>query len=207
MYTTVFNPIVACLLILSMSLSFGLRVKQSSTSLRRAAVEFSRREFSYTGTFPQPFRYNVERRLYGISKRNLQHEASATPSIDQQAKLKKLKDLIATYQSNTSRPEGQTSSSTPVAKNVFADTLTFPTEFMIKIVGANEPGFAADMVKVVGSGLGPQPHGSEPLSHSTKETAGGKYISVSIKPLFRSADELYATYDRVRRDSRVKFML
>lgn len=146
------------------------------------------------------------------------------PSMDALSKQQKLRDLIGSYQQgstakpvdrnvlqqvldNTAAIAGGGSSNTGAAsaKSVFADTMQFPTDFMLKIVGLNEPTFAADMVRLVAAKVGPQKTAS--LSHSIKETAGGKYVSVSIKPLFRSADELYAVYDAVKQDPQVKFML
>lgn len=87
---------------------------------------------------------------------------------------------------------------------VFQDTVTFPTHFMIKVVGENTPSFAEETVNAVLSCLGPQ---ATTVTHTTKEASGGKYVSVSIKPYFQSAEELYAVYDRVKLDKRVKFML
>ena len=128
------------------------------------------------------------------------------------SKQKKLQDLIKAYQSVnpaaqvksnmitgsvshtvdistcTSTPAGSSDVSVnQSSKKIFADTMTFPTEFLIKIVGMNDPSFASDIVKLVSSHVGEQS-----LQYSTKETAGGKYISVSIKPLFNSSEELYS---------------
>ena len=128
------------------------------------------------------------------------------------SKQKKLQDLIKAYQSVnpaaqvksnmitgsvshtvdistcTSTPAGSSDVSVnQTSKKIFADTMTFPTEFLIKIVGMNDPSFASDIVKLVSSHVGEQS-----LQYSTKETAGGKYISVSIKPLFNSSEELYS---------------
>ena len=97
------------------------------------------------------------------------------------------------------------SSAVPGNKHVFEDTVKFPTDFMIKIVGLNEPNFVCDILGVVRKGLGP--NNSDQLQHSIKETAGGKYVSVSVTPYFESKEELYAVYERVRQDGRVKFML
>jgi putative lipoic acid-binding regulatory protein len=147
------------------------------------------------------------------------------PSVDAQSKQQKLHDLIGSYQQssaaqpavdrkvlrqvldNTAAIASNCNSNKDAtgAKSVFADTMQFPTDFMLKVVGLNEPTFAADIVKLVTTRIGPQKVAS--LSLSTKETAGGKYVSVSIKPLFRSAEELYAVYDAVKQDARVKFML
>jgi putative lipoic acid-binding regulatory protein len=139
-------------------------------------------------------------------------EKVAVGSAEMSSNQHQLHELVNLYDSKKASVETAAQdavladgASSSAGKSVFADTVTFPTRFMIKIVGLNEPDFAADMVATVLSELGPQ--GTSPQSLSTKETAGGKYVSVSIKPFFRSADELYAVYDRIKLDKRVKFML
>jgi putative lipoic acid-binding regulatory protein len=139
-------------------------------------------------------------------------EKVAVGSVEMLAKQQKLQEVVSLSESKNATKMAAAQgavlaedASPSAGKSVFADTVTFPTHFMIKIVGLNEPDFAADMVSTVLAGLGPQ--GTSPISPSTKETAGGKYVSVSIKPFFQSADELYAVYDRVKLDKRVKFML
>ena len=89
-------------------------------------------------------------------------------------------------------------------KRIFDEHLKFPLEFMIKVVGLNETSLVEHVVKSASSNLGPQDKELEPL---LKETANGKYVSITIKPFVRSAEELYKLYAAVQADSRVKFVL
>jgi putative lipoic acid-binding regulatory protein len=111
------------------------------------------------------------------------------PSIDQLAKQGQLRDLTAEYE----KTQG---------KKVFDEKLTFPTKFLLKVVGANEPLFVEEVVQAISSCVGEQV-----IPYTLKETAGGKYVSISIEPVFSDSGELYAVYDVVAKDSRVKFML
>jgi putative lipoic acid-binding regulatory protein len=158
----------------------------------------------------------------GFASSSTNNIGAQGPSIDALSKQQKLNDLISTYHKssaaqpvdrnvlqqvldNTAAIASNSNVGGTGSKSVFADTMTFPTDFLLKIVGLNEPTFAADMVRLVSAVVGEQKAGG--LDHSTKEAAGGKYVSVSIKPLFRSAEELYAVYAAVRKDPRVKIML
>lgn len=89
-------------------------------------------------------------------------------------------------------------------KSVFEDHVEFPTEFMIKVIGLNDPTFAIDILNSVATIVNQAP---EKISFTTKETAGGKYLSISIKPYFKDAAEVYAAYDIVSKDTRVKFVI
>lgn len=107
------------------------------------------------------------------------------------SKQEQLQDLIQSYDSSQ-------------RKRVLEDTLSFPTYFQIKVIGLNAPNFAPEIVKTIASCIGDQP---KPLSYSLKEASGGKYVSLSIKPSFVSAAEIYSTYDELSKDKRVKFVL
>mmetsp|Transcript_16361 Transcript_16361/g.27654 ORF Transcript_16361/g.27654 Transcript_16361/m.27654 type:complete len:186 (-) Transcript_16361:3085-3642(-) len=113
------------------------------------------------------------------------------PSIDQLAKQHQLNTLMGEY--------GESKE-----KKVFEDKLDYPTYFLFKIVGVNDPDFVNDIVATVTDCVGVQPR---PLAYSLKETAGGKYTSITIKPFFEDSKQLYAVYDAVSKDERVKFML
>ena len=89
-------------------------------------------------------------------------------------------------------------------KSVFEDHVEFPSEFMIKIIGLNEPTFVIDILNSVATIVNVAP---EKIAFTTKETAGGKYLSISIKPYFKDASEVYAAYDIVSKDTRVKFVI
>lgn len=89
-------------------------------------------------------------------------------------------------------------------KKIFEETLKFPCDFLLKVIGVNSTTFQHDMVAIVSQ------VSSQPLSKIqvfSKETAGGKYVSVSIKTEFSNSDVLYTTYSQLGKDSRVKFLL
>jgi putative lipoic acid-binding regulatory protein len=103
------------------------------------------------------------------------------------------------------------SKSAEAAQKVFEGSVVFPTTFMLKIVGVNDPTFINDILRIIQSCVGDQPAGKS-LTHlsggvTTKETAGGKYVSITLSPYFQNAAELYATYDAISKDKRVKFTL
>lgn len=115
------------------------------------------------------------------------------PSIDETAKQIKLANALKDYKDGDENK-----------KSVFEDHVTFPSEFMIKIIGMNEPTFIIDILNSVATVVNQAP---EKIAFTTKETAGGKYLSISIKPVFKDADEVYAAYDAVSKDKRVKFVI
>ena len=115
------------------------------------------------------------------------------PSIDETARQIKLANTLKDYKDGDE-----------TKKSVFEDHVTFPTEFMIKIIGVNEPTFIIDILNSVATVVNQAP---EKITFTTKETAGGKYLSISIKPLFKDAEEVYAAYDIVSKDTRVKFVI
>lgn len=153
---------------------------------------------------------------------------SGSPSIDHNSQQQKLQELITAYQrtvghstlmsaafsdttasssgtTGTTTATGDASTGAGTGKKVFDDTIKFPTEFMIKVVGTNEPTFVSDIIRTIGGCLDKQRMNS--ITYSTKETAGGKYVSVTVTPLFLTSQELYATYEAIAQDKRVKFTL
>lgn len=113
------------------------------------------------------------------------------PSIDELAKQQQLKLLVDQYKSN-------------VEKRVFDDAIVFPCEFMVKIIGLNDSTFLEDTLNSVSECVGQNPSA---IKYSTKITNGGKYLSISLSPIFQQSSQIYAAYNVVSRDSRVKFML
>jgi putative lipoic acid-binding regulatory protein len=89
-------------------------------------------------------------------------------------------------------------------KKVFDDTIQFPTEFTLKVIGPNDAKFVDDIVNVAATTLSVS---KETIKTATKETMGGKYVSVTLVPYFNSAEELYRCYDVISKDKRVKFCL
>jgi putative lipoic acid-binding regulatory protein len=114
------------------------------------------------------------------------------PSIDAMAKQMQLQKLMKEYQSSGKK------------KSIIEDTVEFPTVFIMKVIGVNDPTFAIDTINAIAFVLGETP---EKIDFNIKETSGGKYVSITISPVFNKADEIYAAYEAVSKDSRVKFVM
>jgi uncharacterized protein len=84
---------------------------------------------------------------------------------------------------------------------VFEALVEYPCLFTLKIVGANEGDFVRDMLAVVAEACDCAT--PDDLSHSTK--AVGKWTSVTVQAPVESSEMLYALYERVDLDPRVKF--
>lgn len=69
----------------------------------------------------------------------------------------------------------------------------------MKIVGANEGSFVEDIVALVAEAC----EADEKVPHSVK--VNGKWISVTVQAPVKSAEMLYALYEKVDLDPRVKF--
>ena len=87
-------------------------------------------------------------------------------------------------------------------KKVFRDIVAFPTEFQIKVIGEDSPSFVDSILDIVASSLN--------LSRDkikVSVVSKGKYISVSISPLVKNADELYLCYDVIPKVPGVRYCL
>ena len=84
---------------------------------------------------------------------------------------------------------------------VFEALVEYPCLFTMKIVGANDGAFVHDMVSIVASTCDAK--GPEDIDHSVK--VNGKWTSVTVQAPVKSAEMLYALYENVDRDPRVKF--
>ena len=113
------------------------------------------------------------------------------PEIWEQSKLTEYNKLSAEYAGNTN-------------KRVFDDVVDFPSEFVIKVIAQNENNFMSDIINSVCEALFVNP---DNVQLSFKETSGGKYISVTLKMNFESADDLYKAYDVIGQDQRVKYCI
>lgn len=69
-------------------------------------------------------------------------------------------------------------------------THTFPCPYMFKVIGLTEGNFVGRVLQTVRSQL---PEDAEP-SFSTRRTAGGRHVSVTIEPMLNSADDVLAIY-------------
>ena len=83
---------------------------------------------------------------------------------------------------------------------VFEALVEYPCEFTLKIVGANEGLFVEEMVAVVAEACDVT---IDDVSHSVRMV--GKWTSVTVKAPVQSAAMLYALYETVDRDPRVRF--
>jgi len=89
-------------------------------------------------------------------------------------------------------------------KKVFKDILSFPTNFTIKIVGINHPSFVNDIVASIASAINVAP---DTIKYSISNSKQNNYISITITPYFQNADEIYAAYDIISKDTRVKYVI
>lgn len=83
---------------------------------------------------------------------------------------------------------------------VFEALVNYPCDFTMKIVGANEGAFVEEMVAVVAESCETEP---SKVNHTTR--AMGKWMSVTVKAPVKNAEMLYALYEKVDLDPRVKF--
>lgn len=80
--------------------------------------------------------------------------------------------------------------------------LDFPTPFTVKVIGNKDDTFMTDILQIV-ENITSLP--SEEMNVRTKDT--GKFLSITISPVFRSAHQIYAVYEAVCKDERVKYVL
>ena len=129
-------------------------------------------------------------------------------SIDALAKAQMLKNKISDYNLKGQLPIDKDmkdkSNSTYEEKKVFKDVLTFPTNFTIKIVGQNHPTFVNDIIASVAAAIGILP---DTIKYSISNSKQGNYISVTVTPYFQNSDEIYAAYDAISKDKRVKYVI
>lgn len=83
---------------------------------------------------------------------------------------------------------------------VFEALIEYPCKFKVKIVGANEGTFVSEMVQLVAESCNVTP---DKVDYS--ERKNGKWISLTVHAPVESAEMLYALYENIDRDPRVKF--
>jgi putative lipoic acid-binding regulatory protein len=76
----------------------------------------------------------------------------------------------------------------------------YPCDFTMKIVGASEGSFVADMVGIVAEACEAQP---ENVPHSVR--AMGKWTSITVDAPVKSSEMLYSLYEKLDLDPRVRF--
>jgi putative lipoic acid-binding regulatory protein len=84
---------------------------------------------------------------------------------------------------------------------VFEALVSYPCDFTMKIVGANEGTFVQEMLQVVADSCLVEDITS--IQHSTRTM--GKWTSVTVQAPVKSAQMLYQLYEAIDRDPRVKF--
>jgi putative lipoic acid-binding regulatory protein len=82
-------------------------------------------------------------------------------------------------------------------------THDFPTYLMIKVVGVNDVSFVSRVVVAVREQLS---HTEDP-SFRTRETPGGRHVSVTLEPWIDYAEQVLLVYDRLRTIEGVVFLL
>ncbi|KAG7349520.1 DUF493 domain containing protein [Nitzschia inconspicua] len=93
-----------------------------------------------------------------------------------------------------------TNEETGEKSRVFEALVDYPCVFTMKIVGANEGTFVADMLAVVADATESE---LSDISHSTKFM--GKWTSLTVQAPVQSSEMLYTLYEKVDLDPRVKF--
>lgn len=83
---------------------------------------------------------------------------------------------------------------------MFEALVEYPCDFTLKIVGANEGFFVEEILAVVAEVCEAEPGR---INYRTK--AMGKWTSVTVKAPVKSSEMLYALYEKVDKDPRVKF--
>lgn len=108
---------------------------------------------------------------------------------------------------NPSKPEFDdqgytlyTDKETGQKSRVFEALVEYPCDFTMKIVGANEGSFVTDMVGIVAEACEATP---DDIEHSVR--AMGKWTSVTVEAPVKSAEMLYALYEKLDLDPRVRF--
>jgi len=82
-------------------------------------------------------------------------------------------------------------------------THEFPTTYTMKVIGRADDDFVARVVAVVRDELGPVIE----IPFRTKETSGGRHVSVTLEPEMQSAEQVLAVYQRLGETSGVVLLL
>ena len=112
------------------------------------------------------------------------------PSIDELAKQQKLRAAV----------DGES----PGIWKVLDETLEFPCEFIMKVIGENDFSFVNDVLDIVAAPLEQNPN---TINYTTKVTTGGKYLSITLKPIWQDSSQIESVYNLLSKDPRIKFVL
>lgn len=165
-----------------------LTIKVRSTTVLKRMDEKVFAEFRHSPQIQMNKKFLQKNRDLSIFKEN--GGEKKFPSIHELAKQQQLKTLMDEYKKN--------------GQNIFENTIDFPCEFQFKIIGTNDITFLSDTLNTVAKSIGDSPNS---IKHSTKITSGGKYLSITMSPMFISSKQIYDVYEEISKDSRVKFMI
>ncbi len=84
------------------------------------------------------------------------------------------------------------------------ELVEFPCVFRFKAVGEATGGFVRDMLARVAQVLGRAVRDDE---HSVRQSAKGRYESVTLDLFVNDGDEVYEIYQAISDDQRVRFLL
>ncbi len=143
---------------------------------------------------------NAARSGFGQQKKETDISKAASPKILSIPSLSELSKRSEMTKLNFLRDNVYTQT----GKKVFDDTVQFPTEFTLKVIGPNSQEFVQDIISVAALSTNAP---KESIKVAMKETVGGKYVSITLVPYFNSADELYRCYDSISKDKRIKYVL
>ncbi|MEM8679482.1 MAG: DUF493 domain-containing protein [Planctomycetota bacterium] len=74
------------------------------------------------------------------------------------------------------------------------NTHEFPQPLMVKVIGKQHSDFVKQVAQLVESHL----QLTEPPEVQTRETAGGRHVSVTLEPTFESAEQVLDLYEQLR---------
>ena len=85
------------------------------------------------------------------------------------------------------------------------ENLKFPNKFPLKIIGVNDDSFVNETLITIATTLKCP---IESLDWSSKPSGtSGRFVAITVVPLFENSSQIYAVYDVVGSDKRVKFVL
>ncbi len=81
--------------------------------------------------------------------------------------------------------------------DLLTSTHTFPGKYMFKAIGRTEDDFLGRIVAIVREEL----QQTFDAPYQTRETSGGRHVSVTIEPWVESAEQVIAVYTRIQSES------
>lgn len=79
--------------------------------------------------------------------------------------------------------------------------LEFPCEFTLKVIGVDDESFKDDMLSLCKKVTSQK----EAVKHAIK--LKGRYLSLTVTPMFTDGEQIYTLYERLHSDARVRFVL